>query len=127
MRDKNSLYVTRICYIAKTTLERDGIAGTWVVCLQDTLRIVLELANRSQPNYDQPQMNHVGLTESYNLVQLDPSELSISRSTCSPTRECVRVGWKRSLNCAAVSSPSAAKHGKFESFCMSSTKAVATR
>ena len=81
------------------------------------------------------------LTESYKRVQLEPRELSMSRSTYSLTRECVRAGWKRSRSWFAVWSPNAAKHGRLESarkgstnvlllvivrlpFCISSTRAV---
>lgn len=55
------------------------------------------------------------LTESYNLVQFDPSEVSINRWTCSSTADCVSPWWKRSLSCTAVCSPKAAKHGNDES------------
>lgn len=57
----------------------------------------------------------ITLTESYKRVQLEPRELSISRSTYSPARECVRAGWKRSRSWFAVWSPNAAKHGRVES------------
>ena len=56
------------------------------------------------------------LTESYKRVQVEPSDVSMSLSTCSTTSECVSPCWKRSRNCAAVWSPDAAKQGSVESF-----------
>lgn len=54
-------------------------------------------------------------TESYKRVQLEPIELSISRSRYSWTREYVRAGWNRSRSWLAVCSPNAAKQGSVES------------
>jgi hypothetical protein len=54
-------------------------------------------------------------TESYSLVHADPRDVTINRSTYSPTSECVNAGWKRSRKFCAVCSPRAAKQGRAES------------
>ena len=63
-------------------------------------------------------------TESYNLVQFEPSDVSISRSTYSSIKEWVNVDWNLSLRWCAVCSPYMAKHGSVESFCINSTNAI---
>ena len=63
----------------------------------------------------------MGLTESYNRVQLEPSEDMISPSTSSGTVCWFDLGWNRSRSCWPVCSPNAAKQGSDESIHKSQT------